>query len=321
MGLAGQAEESLPVLLQNLDNPQAVAGVLTPAEDSPGQACQLIGLEGLPAPDYGLFPIPSYQEGNAYVASMGVESKRGCPHRCSYCLYTALQGNTVRLLSPELVVDELQRLSQDHGVGMMHFTDPVLNQPAKHLRAICRGIIARGLDIGWTGFFREDALCAGDLDLYQRAGLKAIYFSGDGACSQHLELLQKGLSVAQIETASRISATSGIITVYHFLVNLPGESQATVDQTRALVKRIMGWHLQSRNPAAMVFNNLRLYPGAPLTRRIMDSGLMAKDTDLLYPVYFNPPPFDGLRHELSALVSRPEYLGLDGQGEPASCAL
>jgi len=84
----------------------------------------------------------------------------------------------------------------------------------------------------------------------------------------------------------------------------------------------LAWHDQARNPAAMVFNNLRPYPGAPLTARIMRAGLMDPRTDLLYPVYFNPPPFDGLRHELSAMSLSPQHLGLPapGAGEQTQCA-
>jgi len=151
------------------------------------------------------------------------------------------------------------------------------------------------------------------LELYQRAGLSALYFSADGASRQALELLGKGLSVAQIEQAAGIAAASGAISVYHFLVNLPGENSATAAQTKALVECILEMHHRAGNPAAMVFNNLRAYPGAPLTRRILAEGLLDPQTDLLYPVYFNPPPFDGLRHELAALAARPEHLGLNGE--------
>lgn len=324
-GLTGEAEESLPSLLGKLDSPGVVPGTVyrKVGDIRSNDACHIADLTSLLEPDYGLFPAGDYRERNQYVTFMGIESKRGCPHRCSYCLYPSLQGNSVRLLPPEMVVDHLERLHYEQKVDAVHFTDPVLNQPAAHLRAICQGIMARGLNLGWTGFFREDCLEAKDLELYQKAGLSALYFSADGASDHTLGLLNKGMALEQVEQATQMAAASGIVSVYHFLVNLPGESPESVEQTWKLVEHILSWHDKADNPAAMVFNNLRLYPGAPLTDRIMQAGLMDLRTDLLYPVYFNPPPYDGLRHELTAQSIRPEHLGLAAplEGREAQCGL
>ncbi|MCB2186570.1 MAG: radical SAM protein [Deltaproteobacteria bacterium] len=312
LGVVGEAEEVLPQLLACLERPQAVPGVLW--RDNGGLAgglrrhCQ--GLGELPLPAWDLFPPGDYLARNRYVACLGVETKRGCPHGCRYCLYPTLQGGRVRLRPPTAVVDEIAALVTRYGVELIHFTDPVLNQPAGHLNAICRELLARGLKLGWTGFFREDALDPADLALWARAGLNTLYFSGDGASDPALSLLNKGLSLADLTRAAELAAGSGLIAVYHFLANLPGENQATADQARELLARLLATHARAGNPAAVVINNLRLYPGAPLTQEIMERGLIPRDTDLLYPVYFNPPPFDGLRHELTALATSPGALNL-----------
>ena len=160
---------------------------------------------------------------------MGVETKRGCPNNCRYCLYPVLQGRRLRLRTPERIVDELEILRHDFDIRSVHFTDAVVNQPQEHLRAICNEILRRRLEIGWTGFFREDTLSEKELDLYRKAGLLTVYFSADGASDYALKLLEKNLTMEQVLHAGKLAAQSGILTVYHFLVNLPGESRATVD--------------------------------------------------------------------------------------------
>lgn len=261
-------------------------------------------LDTLPLPDWQIFDPHLYLDQNRYVAFMGVETKRGCPYNCRYCLYPVLQGHCVRLRSPERVVDELTLLQQELGIRSVHFTDAIANQPAGHLRAICQEILRRRLEIGWTGFFREDTLTESDLALYQKSGLLTLYFSGDGASDYTLKLLGKDLVREQILEAANLAAASGVLTVYHFLVNLPGETQNSVDQTRGLLEQLFSLHAAHGNLGAVVINNLRLYPGTPLTTEILKHRLIDPRQDLLYPTYFNPPPWDHLRHELTAWCMR-----------------
>lgn len=304
IGVPGEAEAVFPLLLQNLRTPGAVPGALWRkdgglAANTP-EVLYCRDLDSLPLPDWQTFAPGHYLNRNRYVALMGVETKRGCPNNCRYCLYPVLQGRSLRLRTPELIVDELEILRHDFGFRSVHFTDAVVNQPEDHLRAVCNEILRRGLEIGWTGFFREDALSEKALDLYRRAGLLTLYFSADGASDHALKLLGKNLAIEQIVNAGKLAAQSGILTVYHFLVNLPGETRESVGQTYRLLDKLFSLHASKGNLGAVVINNLRLYPGTPLTERILRDRLVDPARDLLYPTYFNPPPWDNLRHELAA---------------------
>jgi hypothetical protein len=143
-------------------------------------------------------------------------------------------------------------------------------------------------------FFREDCLTAEDLDLYRQSGLVACYFSGDGTSDWALELLGKGFRKKELINAARIAASGGVITVYHFLVNLPGETQKTVDEARALLNQIFEIHAGRGNIGGVVISNVRLYPGAALTESAIRDRLIDPRHDLLYPTYFNPPPWDSV---------------------------
>lgn len=304
VGLPGEAETLFPMLLENLASPGAVPGVLWRGDGrlqcAAARISHCMDVDSLPLPDWGMFSPRRYGNRNRYVAFMGVETKRGCSHNCSYCLYPVLQGRGMRLRSPELIVDELEILRRDFDVQNVHFTDAVVNEPEGHLEAVCEHILSRGLKIGWTGFFRENALSKKNLDLYKRSGLMTLYFSADGACRHALEMLGKNLCVEQIVQAARLAAQSSILTVYHFLVNLPGENAQSVRETRGLLENLFSLHGLRGNLGAVVINNLRLYPGTPLTEKILREGLIDPACDLLYPIYFNPPPWDNLRHELTA---------------------
>jgi anaerobic magnesium-protoporphyrin IX monomethyl ester cyclase len=322
LGFWGEADMVFPRLIQGLAAPGTIPGTLWRRDDGSieenraAPPCQ--ELDALPLPDWRMFDPSRYQELNQYVAFMGVETKRGCANNCQYCLYPVLQGRRLRLRSPGRVVDELEILRDTYNIRLVHFTDPVVNQPAEHLRSICREILRRRLEIGWTGFFRENTLTAEDMELYRKAGLVTWYFSADGASDHALRLLGKDLNRDQILHAARLAAASGVLAVYHFLVNLPGETRHTVNQTRDLLDQLFQIHAPHGNLGAVVINNVRLYPGAPLTEYILRERLIDPGLDLLYPTYYNPPPWDHLRHELTAYCmkqSTMSYLANQGTSD------
>jgi hypothetical protein len=52
------------------------------------------------------------------------------------------------------------------------------------------------------------------------------------------------------------------------------------------------------NLGAIVFNNLRVYPGTPLARELAAAGRLEPTASLLFPTYHDPAPFQDLRYEL-----------------------
>ncbi|MCZ7664351.1 MAG: radical SAM protein [Thermoleophilia bacterium] len=239
-----------------------------------------------------------YSESSSYAPAAGVETKRGCPLRCSYCVYPALQGHRTRFRNPETIVGEVQLLHREAGVEWVHFTDPVLNDPPDHFREVCQRLIERGAPVRWTGFFREGVLTREDAELAVRAGCAAFQFSGDGTCDATLARLRKGLARDDILRAAGHAAATTALTVYHFMVNVPGTDAAVVRDAHDLVERLHDLHEPQGTLGAVVFNNLRVYPRTPLARELTRAGVLASGQDLLYPTYHNPAPYCHLRYEL-----------------------
>ncbi|NJL84023.1 MAG: B12-binding domain-containing radical SAM protein, partial [Chloroflexaceae bacterium] len=53
---------------------------------------------------------------------LGVQTKRGCPHNCCYCIYTVVEGKQVRINPADEVVEEMRQL-YDRGIRNFWFTD------------------------------------------------------------------------------------------------------------------------------------------------------------------------------------------------------
>jgi 5-methoxybenzimidazole methyltransferase len=276
-----------------------------------------VDVNALPPPDTRGFPPSAYAQKNTYVAAMGIEGKRGCDLSCGYCLYPFLGGRRLRLRDPARIVDDMERLQKEFGIGLFHFTDPVLNRPSDHFRELCRILTKRRLDVGWTGFFREDALDEDTAALAREAGLAAVYFSADALTEHGLKLLAKDLEWADILKAAGVTSRANILTVQHFLVNLPSEdTPAHFDEARENLERLLALHAPAGNLGAVVFNTVRLYPQAPLTRRLIRRQMIPADLDLLYPVYYNPPSTADVLHRLEDICHRATVFARFGLDDP-----
>lgn len=300
-GLIGEGEVAFPILLES-SCLESVPGLIW--RNGNGLECNQrrapVDMDTLPEMDADSFRPGDYARGNKYVAAVGIEGKRGCNLHCSYCVYPSLGGRRMRLRSPVKIVDEMERLNREHGLTLFHFTDSVLNRPADHFEALCEEILRRRLTLSWTGFFREDTLTERSMNLAVSAGLIAVYFSADSLTEHGLKVLDKRMSKEDILRASRITAYNGVLTMCHFLINLPGENHAHPCEARDMLNRILDIHNPVGNLGAVILNNVRLYPDASLTRKLISTGMLDPRIDLLYPVYYNPLQSAHVLHELEA---------------------
>lgn len=302
-GFVGEAEEALPVLIASLQNPPRLKGLcyrkdgniktVPPSRD--------FDMTAYSVPDRRLLDPSSYADINAYVPAIGIEGKRGCPFTCSYCVYPKLQGRRLRCRPPVAIVDEMEALHKEYGIGGFHFTDPVLNIPQGHLEEICLEMLRRKLKVRWDGFLRENLLDERNVALFEKAGCECFSFSPDGLCSQSLQVLGKRMKESDILKAAALAARTDVLSVYHFMVNVPGENEETCKRGISLLERLYELHDRKRNLGTIVLNNIRILPGTPIEERAREEGILRPGTDLLYPTYYNPPPFDTLRYRLETL--------------------
>ena len=302
-GIVGEAEHNAVAVVDALAggcSPPDIPGVIRrtenglhfnpPANDFDMGDYQMI--------DRGLNdPIP-YLAVNKYVESIGVETKRGCCYHCGYCAYPKLSGRCMRLREPRAVVDEIIMLKKRYGVTRIHFTDSIVNFPTSHLDAICEELLRRDAGIHWSGFFREDLFTPENAKLYAASGCESFSLSPDGLCQQHLDLLDKHIRVEQILTTAEILSRVGITTVYHYLVNLPGESPRTIHESKEMIDAIYDIHRGTKNLGTIVLNLVRIMPDTKIERLALENGEITPDTDLLYPVYHDPAAYRTLRYEL-----------------------
>ena len=300
-GVFAEAEETFPDLLESLDKPDSVAGIyLRNGSDIvfTGRR-ELPDFSKLPVPQRNLFDVRAYM--NAPMG-IGIQAKRGCVLDCIHCSNHYLFERRLRIREPGAVVDEIETLVRDYGLRQFVFADEIFNIPNEHALEICESLIRRGINVSWTGWFKERQLTEESVLLYKRAGCYALLFSPDVAANRLMKLWGKGLSEEDLFRSMEIVAKTGLRAEWNFMINGPGETWDTVKKTASFLghaafrlKRRM--HASSYIPVA-----LRIYPHSRLHCMAIDHGIISEDNELVEPVNYNPTPISRLANPLICIM-------------------
>jgi anaerobic magnesium-protoporphyrin IX monomethyl ester cyclase len=281
IGVVGEGEETLARLLDSLDKPGEVPGVIYRKNgllEQTGPAA-LPDLRSLPAPDRVVMDVRPYVAlGDPWA--VGVQSKRGCGLSCAYCVYPLLNGPGIRMRSPSVVVDELEDLVGNFGLKTFQFADSVFNRPREHAAAICREMLARGLKADWSAWFDIPSLDEDLMRLAMAAGCRMFELSPDSCSDSLLRALGKNISRADILGVCRMaSRIPGARISLNFIVGAPGETVATLAGMLLFALRLKIF--RRRSVTVNIFNPIRIMPGTPIHRRAVAEGFIDADAQLL----------------------------------------
>ena len=290
-GVVGEGEEAICRLANALERDGGLDGI-------PG----LVRLEGGrffsndPAhfsgfsdmePSVNFLPDPRYFDTQVVgpQPAYGIQTKRGCAFRCSYCPVPGIEGKRFRLRAPERVAAEIKDAESRMGIMRFFITDSVVNVPKRHAIQVCRSLVAAKTKSRFMAYatpLKLDGEMAGWL---RDAGCETLNFGLDAACPEMLANLSKDFDVPQIVDATRHCKAAGIRVVHSLLLGGPGETPETIRQTLATMAEVKP-HLLT------IAFGIRLYPQSPLWEQVRISQNL-KDADLLEPLFFVAPELDG----------------------------
>ena len=235
-----------------------------------------------------MVPIHRYAESS--YASIGLQAKRGCALHCIHCSDTYLLGHTLRMRSPEDIVDEMEEW-KNLGVNQIFFCDQIFNIPVSHAINICKEIVRRNLNIRWAAWFNEKANTLPDelIVWVKRAGCGLLSFSPDHVDDRMLKNLDKNFRYKDLQHTYRIGKKHNIDVEYSFFLNSPGEdlkSLLMLFRFLAEAKLHLGSNL--RMFTLLMMQPIRIYPHSRLFDLAIETGMIDKDADLIEGQFWNP---------------------------------
>jgi radical SAM superfamily enzyme YgiQ (UPF0313 family) len=253
---------------------------------------ELLTLLGLPTPEDLFEPMldlraveACFPQWHAYKdEEIGVQTKRGCPHACLYCLYGFLEGRRILRRQPERVVREIEEYATRWGSKRFWFVDAQLRSDERdeaHLREILEGMAGRGLDVAWSGYLRVNGLSPDLASLMVRTGLHDIEIALNSGAQSVIDELRMGFSVEDVIEGLAVLHAAGYrgAVKVDLSLNSPGETPETLGETLAVMERIRS--IFGANRVSPVIFFLAVQPHTDLERRAIKEGTLKQGYDPL----------------------------------------
>jgi len=184
-----------------------------------------------------------YIEGGDYY--VGVQTKRGCPHNCCFCVYGVVEGKKVRVNPVNEIIKEMKQL-YEMGVRGFWFTDAQFIPTKNHIqdaKLLLQAVKDQGwTDLKWAAYIRADNI---DRELAQLMVDTGMSYFEIGITSGSQELVRKMRLAYNLKTVlenCRMLVEAGFRN--HVSVNY---SFNVFDETPNTIKQTIAYHRELEN--------------------------------------------------------------------------
>ncbi len=220
-------------------------------------------------PDPNSLPIPAFELLNPRHYSeflmpnpFGlIQTERGCPYQCNYCVKS--YGSKLTALTPEKVLEQILHLKKLFGIKSLRFIDDTFTVIPERVMKICQLLIENDADINWSCLSRVDTINEELLIVMKKAGCKRIYFGVETASEKMATLFNKQFDREEAIKNLRLCRKIGIEAAGFFLMGHPEENDQDIDQTiQFAIKSELSYAVVGQltpYPGTALFNSLKPY--------------------------------------------------------------
>jgi len=255
------------------------------------------------------YPARSYKK-RAFLGRLTTHllASRGCIRTCSFCsihmFYRSAPGKVVRIRKPELVVEEMMMLHDEHGISIFMFQDddfPVYGLKWRRwTNEFIDALYRHGLPgrILWKINCRADAVEAELFARMRDAGLYLVYMGLESGNEEGLKSLHKQITVEENTRAVTILKELGIRFEFGFMLFEPSTNFDSIRLDLQFLRTIVG-----DGSTAATFCRMVPYDGTPIKDALMKAGRLRGD--ICNPYYdFLDPRVDEFCLAVSQVVER-----------------
>lgn len=233
-----------------------------------------------PYPAWDLLDLSVYKLPLVNQSYVLVETSRGCPYTCDFCVAPIHQTNKFRERSAKSLVDEIERGYREFGLTFFYLWGDTVTLNVKSFSAFCEELIARNLPIQWFGNARADNLTdPAFVKRLRQAGCWMLALGIETESEETRKDMLKRLDGQKIRTALVNMRTAGIRSFGFFILGYPGDDAASLERTIDYAIDL--------NPDFANFYPAVPYPGTELHAKAKRDGLLVSEdwTRMEYSYY------------------------------------
>ena len=166
----------------------------------------------------------------------------GCASNCAYC--NAEHKGRYKERHPTLVVEDLARLHERHGVEQFFFLNSAFNTRRAYSEAVLDAMLERRAPWRWCDCARPVAIDAALLARMRRAGCDWLNWGVDTPSDRLANLYRHGATLEGVAAVLAASSRAGIRNSINVLLGMPHESAADVEEFIRFVddnRRVIDW--------------------------------------------------------------------------------
>jgi len=247
--ILGEAEITLGQLIDNLEkgnkelqNVQGLVYISNQKEINTGRRDILKELDSIPKPAWDLVDINSYRNiwlENHGFFSLNIATTRGCPFKCNWCA-KPIYGNRYNTRSPENVVEEIMQLINNYSVDHFWVCDDIFGLKPGWVQRFRKLVKEKDLKFTYKIQSRVDLLLEEDtIDALAESGAETVWVGAESGSQKILDAMDKGTTVEQIHSATKLLKSKGIKTAFFLQFGYPGEQKEDIQKTIDMVLELL----------------------------------------------------------------------------------
>lgn len=229
--LRGEAEESLPLLLDELAGRrrmERVPGLSYRAEGQPRRNPNAPVIQDLDVLPSAAYHLTGELEG-AHRAAL--EMGRGCPFACTFCSTNDFFRRNFRLRSPERILRDMRALAVAYRLSDFDLIHDMFTVDRRRVVAFCEAMIASGEKFTWSCSARTDCVDEPLLELMAHAGCHGLFFGIETGSSRMQTIIDKHLDPRRAAEIIDAAERLGIGTTVSLITGFPEETPEDLRQT------------------------------------------------------------------------------------------
>jgi hopanoid biosynthesis associated radical SAM protein HpnJ len=204
-----------------------------------------------------------------YVA---LYTTRGCPAQCTFCLWPqTLMGHPWRKRSTDDVAAEMAKAKQLWpDVKEFFFDDDTFNIQKARTIELCAKLKPLGMTWSCTSRVTTDFET---LKAMKEAGCRLLIVGYESGDQQILKNIKKGATVERARQFTKDCHKLGLVVHGDFILGLPGETHATINNTIAFAKEL--------DVETIQVSVAHAYPGTELYDQVVKNGNIVGDNKMV----------------------------------------